>query len=149
LRRGQDDWTTLLASLGALYARGAAVDWPAFDRGHARRKVALPAYPFQRQRFWLTSPPTHREAAFVQDARHSERTSPLPGRRLSSPLKQALFEARFSREALPWLGDHLVHGRVVVAGACHLSLLLAAAAESFGDGACALGDVVFPQALIL
>ncbi|MCX6040910.1 MAG: hypothetical protein NTV69_07230, partial [Caldilinea sp.] len=43
-------------SLGALYVRGAAIDWEGFDRGYARRKVALPTYPFQRQRYWVTAP---------------------------------------------------------------------------------------------
>ena len=53
LRRGSDDWSPLLESLAALYVRGAAVDWQAFDAGYARRKVDLPLYPFQRERFWV------------------------------------------------------------------------------------------------
>ena len=36
-----------------LYVRGAAIDWPAVDRGYAHRKVALPTYPFQHQRCWI------------------------------------------------------------------------------------------------
>ncbi|MBU6352351.1 MAG: SDR family NAD(P)-dependent oxidoreductase, partial [Chloroflexi bacterium] len=53
LRPGQGEWQQLLSSLGALYVRGAAIDWEGFDRGYARRKVALPTYPFQRQRYWV------------------------------------------------------------------------------------------------
>jgi acyl transferase domain-containing protein len=53
LRRGQSDWQQLLHSLGALYARGATVDWFGFDQHEARQRVILPNYPFQRQRFWL------------------------------------------------------------------------------------------------
>jgi acyl transferase domain-containing protein len=43
----------MLESLAALYERGVAVDWSGFDREYNRRKVALPTYPFRRERFWL------------------------------------------------------------------------------------------------
>ncbi|MFI5842718.1 type I polyketide synthase [Catenuloplanes sp. NPDC051500] len=43
----------LLTALGAVHARGGAVDFgPAFAGG---RRVALPRYPFQRQRYWFDS----------------------------------------------------------------------------------------------
>jgi acyl transferase domain-containing protein len=50
-------WQALLESLVALYQRGATVDWSGFDRGYSRRKVALPNYPFRRQRYWLPGRP--------------------------------------------------------------------------------------------
>ncbi|MFL7871902.1 MAG: condensation domain-containing protein, partial [Anaerolineales bacterium] len=53
LRKGQDDWQTILDSLGKLYVQGAEVDWAGFDHGYARQKVSLPNYPFERQRYWL------------------------------------------------------------------------------------------------
>ncbi|MCQ3938431.1 MAG: non-ribosomal peptide synthetase [Chloroflexi bacterium] len=53
LRQNQDDWQTLLESLGKLYLQGAGIDWAGFDAGYARRKVSLPNYPFDRQRYWL------------------------------------------------------------------------------------------------
>jgi acyl transferase domain-containing protein len=46
-------WEGLLKSLQVLYASGVKIDWAALDMGSARRKVSLPAYPFQRKRFWL------------------------------------------------------------------------------------------------
>jgi acyl transferase domain-containing protein/acyl carrier protein len=52
LRQGRDDWQILLESLGALYVRGAAVDWAGFDRDYPAQRVSLPTYPFQRQRYW-------------------------------------------------------------------------------------------------
>jgi malonyl CoA-acyl carrier protein transacylase len=44
LRKGRDDWKTLLVTLGTLYVRGAQVDWRGFDRDYPRRTVALPTY---------------------------------------------------------------------------------------------------------
>ncbi|MBV9654254.1 MAG: hypothetical protein JOZ42_06790, partial [Acetobacteraceae bacterium] len=45
-------WSDLLRAFQALYGAGADCDWRAFYRGTARRKVSLPTYRFQRQRFW-------------------------------------------------------------------------------------------------
>ena len=53
LRRGIDDWGTLLDSLARLYERGAAIDWDGFDRDYSRRTTNLPVYPFERTRYWL------------------------------------------------------------------------------------------------
>ena len=51
LRKGHDDWDSLLESLCELFVRGVPIDWRAFDDGYDRRKVVLPTYPFQRQRY--------------------------------------------------------------------------------------------------
>ncbi|MEM9447023.1 MAG: type I polyketide synthase [Cyanobacteria bacterium P01_E01_bin.6] len=55
LRRGQSDWSVLLTSLSALYVQGKSINWQGFDRDYFRRRVSLPTYPFQRQRYWLES----------------------------------------------------------------------------------------------
>jgi acyl transferase domain-containing protein len=51
-----DDWSSMLDVLGALYVRGVEIDWRAFDAPYPRRKLSLPSYPFQRQRYWLDFP---------------------------------------------------------------------------------------------
>ena len=53
LRPGQDDWQQMLQSLAALYVRGVTVDWLSFDQDVEHRRVALPTYPFQRERYWV------------------------------------------------------------------------------------------------
>ncbi len=53
LRPGRSDWQQLLDSLGELYVRGVSVDWTGFDQDYERRRVVLPTYPFQRQRYWF------------------------------------------------------------------------------------------------
>ncbi len=52
LRPPQDDWQQILTSLGQLYTQGVTVNWSGFDRDYPRSKVAVPTYPFQRQRYW-------------------------------------------------------------------------------------------------
>lgn len=50
---GSADWQQLLHSLGELYLRGVKVDWSGFDQDYPRHRLALPTYPFQRERYWL------------------------------------------------------------------------------------------------
>ena len=52
----QENWQTILHSLGELYVRGAAIDWFKFDQDYCRRRLQLPTYPFQRQRYWFKTP---------------------------------------------------------------------------------------------
>jgi acyl transferase domain-containing protein/acyl carrier protein len=53
LKKGQPDWPQLLSSLGELYVRGVKINWTAFDQDYQRHRIALPTYPFQRQRYWV------------------------------------------------------------------------------------------------
>ena len=57
LRPGQEDWQQMLQSLAELYVRGVKVDWLGFDCDYAHNKVVLPTYPFQRERYWIETPP--------------------------------------------------------------------------------------------
>lgn len=52
LKRGQENWQTMLHSLGVLYVRGAAVNWIEFDRPYAHRRIVLPTYSFQREVYY-------------------------------------------------------------------------------------------------
>jgi amino acid adenylation domain-containing protein len=47
----------LLGALGRLWLAGQPVRWPAFHAGARRRRVALPAYPFERRRYWVDARP--------------------------------------------------------------------------------------------
>ena len=53
LKRGRGLWDQLLESVARLYTGGASIAWPAFDAPYARRKLVLPTYPFQRERYWV------------------------------------------------------------------------------------------------
>ncbi len=43
----------MMQGLGALWTAGCAPDWEAFQGGKLRRRVSLPTYPFERQRYWI------------------------------------------------------------------------------------------------
>ncbi|MEM8805131.1 MAG: type I polyketide synthase [Cyanobacteria bacterium P01_G01_bin.38] len=61
LRAGREDWGQMLKTLGTLYTRGIQVDWGSFDRAYDRRRLTLPTYPWQRQRYWIE--PTDQQGA--------------------------------------------------------------------------------------
>ncbi|XYH95262.1 SDR family NAD(P)-dependent oxidoreductase [Sorangium sp. So ce1128] len=56
MRRERDEKRCLLEALGALYAHGYPVDW---ERQYPSggRCVSLPAYPWQRERYWIDEAP--------------------------------------------------------------------------------------------
>jgi acyl transferase domain-containing protein/SAM-dependent methyltransferase len=53
LRSGRGDWLQMFESLQTIYASGGDIDWAGLDRDYPRRRLSLPTYPFQRQRYWL------------------------------------------------------------------------------------------------
>lgn len=53
LRRARGDWRQIMDSIAGLYVAGIDIDWSAVTGQPGRRKVVLPTYPFQRQRYWL------------------------------------------------------------------------------------------------
>jgi acyl transferase domain-containing protein len=44
-------------TLGELWTLGVRVDWKAYNEGQDRRRVPLPTYPFERQRYWVDPQP--------------------------------------------------------------------------------------------
>ncbi|NEO12997.1 MULTISPECIES: type I polyketide synthase [unclassified Moorena] len=52
------EWQQMLSSLGKLYVKGVKIDWSGFDSDYNRQKVALPTYPFQRERYWVETTDT-------------------------------------------------------------------------------------------
>jgi phthiocerol/phenolphthiocerol synthesis type-I polyketide synthase E len=46
------DAAVFLRAAGTLWCAGVPVEWGAWHQGERRRRVPLPAYPFQRRRYW-------------------------------------------------------------------------------------------------
>ncbi|NEO71582.1 type I polyketide synthase [Moorena sp. SIO3H5] len=145
LRPAVDEWQQILSTLGQLYVHGVQVNWSEFDRDYNHQKIVLPTYPFQRKRYWV-------ETANDWDGKaiYATKLHPLINHKFQSPLsKEIFFESHFSTENLPFLADHIVYEQVVVPGAGHISLLLAAASLTFAATECQIEDILFPQALAI
>ncbi len=53
LRRGSDDLAALQEALGRLDLDGDRLDWRVLHAGRAVRRVELPTYPWERERYWF------------------------------------------------------------------------------------------------
>ncbi|NUO79142.1 SDR family NAD(P)-dependent oxidoreductase [candidate division KSB1 bacterium] len=152
LRKGKDDWQQMLHGLATLYTHNVAIDWRGFDADYARRKVVLPTYPFQRERFWIAAhgakSTAHRDAsAHVTTPIAPCSSHPLLGYKLRGPLH--IFETQLSLTKLAMMDQHRAHGVAVVPGVVFLEMTLAAVTEVFGAQSCCLEDVVIHEAITL
>jgi phthiocerol/phenolphthiocerol synthesis type-I polyketide synthase E len=53
-RGGETDVEFVTKSLGQLWLAGVEIDWTAYHAAEQRRRVPLPTYPFERQRYWIS-----------------------------------------------------------------------------------------------
>ena len=99
-----DGWRGLSNAVARLYVEGVNIDWSGFDRPYARRRVAVPTYPFQRQRHWIEDAP----AAARPDASRVFEHVEAMGRRQSQagPLDLALHTYAARGEYLQRLTTH-------------------------------------------
>ncbi|MBD0744509.1 type I polyketide synthase [Streptomyces sp. CBMA152] len=68
LRRNEGGLERFWLSLGEAYVRGVKVDWDAVFSGTGARRVDLPTYAFQGQRFWPEAAPVEAVAVSAGDA---------------------------------------------------------------------------------
>jgi acyl transferase domain-containing protein/thioesterase domain-containing protein len=52
-RDAVSDVQFILTSLGRLWLAGVDPEWSALHQGERRRRIELPTYPFERQRYWI------------------------------------------------------------------------------------------------
>ncbi|MFF4241180.1 SDR family NAD(P)-dependent oxidoreductase [Actinomadura geliboluensis] len=121
-RRDRGAVEALVAALARLHAGGGAVDWDALFG--ARRRVDLPTYAFERERYWLDASaatgPADTASAGLAAPGH-----PLLGAMVDHPgTGEVVFTGRWSLEAHDWLADHAVFGAVVVPATAYLDLAL-------------------------
>jgi len=69
----QTDAAFLLTTMGKLWLAGASLDWDAFRADEQRRRVPLPTYPFDRQRYWI-----ERQTSAAAPAATGEQIRKLP-----------------------------------------------------------------------
>src|SRR5690606_6956448 len=76
---GAGDWTGVLTALGRLWQAGVNPDWAALHAGARRKRLALPSYPFERERYFI-EPGTlaHAVVATPQPEAPAEAEAPSP-----------------------------------------------------------------------
>ena len=89
LREGRPEAEAISTAIAGAHAAGAKLDWGAFFAGTGAKRVPLPTYPFQRERYWLDS--TQSGAGRERD-RPERRRAPAAGggdRRLAAARARA------------------------------------------------------------
>ncbi|MER6711272.1 SDR family NAD(P)-dependent oxidoreductase [Streptomyces sp. NPDC000877] len=120
-RGGAYEPETLLSAVARLHVAGAAVDRKAVYARPGARRVDLPTYAFQRQRYWLDEPLPAPDAPDAQPLLGPAFPVPDTGRTVLTGL--------LSRAAHPWLADHVVAGRVIAPATVFVELAVRAGDE--------------------
>lgn len=137
LRRDGDDAASFGAALAELWVRGVDVDLtPLAPRAPMR---SLPAYPWQRDRYWSEGEAGRRE-------RLADTVEPYLGDRADGalPAWRRLLDGTAPRS----LADHVVHGATLFPGAGYIEIAAEVARDEYGASACTLLDVAFETALV-
>ena len=96
-------------AVAGAYEAGLPLRFEGLFAGEERRRIAVPGYPFQRERYWIEAPRRRRS-----DAGH-----PLLGARHESASGEVAFDTEVFPSDPAWLSDHRVFGRLIAPGALY------------------------------
>ena len=120
------------------YEAGLPLRFDGLFAGEARRRIALPGYPFQRERHWVEAPKRRRQAS----------DHPLLGSRHEAASGEIAFDTEIFPSDPAWLTDHRVFGRLVAPGALY-GAMAAAASLAEGSEAVVVDDFQIQSPLVL
>ncbi|MFF3247336.1 beta-ketoacyl synthase N-terminal-like domain-containing protein, partial [Streptomyces sp. NPDC002870] len=125
LRKDRAELDSVMSAVAAVFAHGGEADWASLFVGTGARRTDLPTYAFQRRNFWPT--PGTASGGTVAGLGLSAPGHPLLGAAVElAGADGVLLTGRLSLQSHPWLGDHMVAGRVLFPGTGFLELAVRA-----------------------
>ncbi|MBP2325808.1 acyl transferase domain-containing protein/short-subunit dehydrogenase/acyl carrier protein/thioesterase domain-containing protein [Kibdelosporangium banguiense] len=121
-RKNRPETNAIVTALTQLHVSGGSVDWPEFFAGSGARRVTLPTYAFQRERYWIDAATATSDVSGVgqMPAGH-----PMLGAVIQSPDSDSvMFTGRLSASSHAWIADHDVHGNVLLPGTGFVELAI-------------------------
>ena len=125
-------------AVGGAYEAGLPVRFDGLFADESRRRIELPGYAFQRERYWVQAPTRRRPAS----------GHPLLGMRHDSASGEISFDTELFASDPAWLGDHRVFDRLVVPGALYGAMAVSAC-TAVRPGSAVVEDFQMKSALVL
>lgn len=144
LRRGVDDRVAMLSAIGGLYANGHTPDWSAIFAGGtaARSRVALPTYPFRRERYGLENISGGKPGLLPSRSGHPFLEGAIAG-------AVQVVRGKVGLASAPWLSGHRIYDFEPLPGAALIDIAVSAAREVDGHDRHVLRNVDIVEGLIL
>ncbi|PMB27477.1 polyketide synthase [Fischerella thermalis CCMEE 5198] len=141
LRPGQSDRQTILSSLASLYMQGIDINWENFNDNQPHRRVILPTYSFQRQRFWV-------EKLEFTPPSPTPNLHPLLGQKLKLAKSENIyFQSQISQNNPDFLHQHQVLGNSIMPAAGYIETAIEAATQIFQSNTYNLQNIQIIQPL--
>ncbi|MGY9064152.1 SDR family NAD(P)-dependent oxidoreductase, partial [Streptomyces sp. CAS3] len=145
VRADRPEPQAVVTALAELHVHGVSPDWRAVFPG--ARRVDLPTYAFQYERFWLEAPEEFSGGAAAAGLGLGAAEHPLAGAVVALPGAGGfLVTGRLSLRTHPWLADHTVMGRVLLPGTALVELAVRAGDEA---GCAQVEDLTLEAPLIV
>ncbi|MDE0624270.1 MAG: beta-ketoacyl synthase N-terminal-like domain-containing protein, partial [Bryobacterales bacterium] len=135
-RGGSGDF---IGAVAGAYEAGLDISFEGLFAGERRRRISLPTYPFQRERYWISPSPRLQTAAG-----HA-----LLGVQRDSPDGEHSFERQLNGRDPAWLADHRVFGELVAPGALYAAQVSEALRETQRELPVVLEETSITSPLVL
>jgi acyl transferase domain-containing protein/NAD(P)-dependent dehydrogenase (short-subunit alcohol dehydrogenase family)/SAM-dependent methyltransferase/acyl carrier protein len=130
LSRDQENWKTLLNAASNLYVNGVDLDWNSLPTTSKKKRLSLPAYPFERRRFWIQKRNTVARQPRHGSVARDSKCHPFLGERLDSPaITGTVFELQLGSERPAFLDDHRIFEGLLMPSPAYIEMALAGVAE--------------------
>ena len=128
--------------LSTQYLLGKRIDWQNYYKPYfkALRKVSLPTYCFDRQRYWIE--------VQAGDARNNSHPF-LQHESFNIKEEAWVFTTNLDEKHPDFLSDHQIYGEVVIAGAGYISAMMSFAFQVLQRDYAVLQDIEFIQPLVI
>ena len=123
-------------AVAGAYEAGLTLHFRSLFVGEERRRIALPGYPFERERYWAE-----------RTRQRSDAGHPLLGTRHESANGEIAFDTEIFPSDPAWLDDHRVFGRLIAPGALY-GAMAATATRAGGSGVAVVEDFQMQNALV-
>lgn len=149
IEREKDGLYTLMYQVAKYFSNGGRISWKKlYDLDFS--KVQLPAYPWQRVRYWVDENVSSGKR-LTSIRKDGSAAHPLLMNRLEVPDGSEIhvWETEIDLKEYPYLKDHKIQETVVFPGAGYIEMIWAAIHELFGAGGHLIQDVKLKNALPL